>query len=196
MTLTHHHAKLGLSVVLDQLRTKDLVPAGAPGGPEWTPRQQALLLSSLEAGWPTGVLLAWIPTGSTFDPWHVLDGHRRLAVLACLQARTTTIVRDLHTDEPGGDATYLPRPPDGAQPGQYLPAAVMPYTMRFLAATREYGEPDLDRAEEASRRLLGATISVVFLVGGTADEVAQACERLLPDRVDHAALRAIPTVRA
>ena len=197
MTLTHKRAELRLWAVLDRLRTGDLVPAGPAGGPAWTPRQQALLLSSLEAGWPTGALLAWTPTASTFDAWHVLDGHRRLAVLACLQAPTTPIVRDLHTDEPGGYTAYLPHPPDRAQQrGQYLPAPVMPYTTRFLAATRGFDEADLDLAHEACRRLLGATISVVLLVGGTADEVAHACERLLPDRVDPATLRAIPTTRA
>lgn len=190
MTLYHHPATIQASEALDRLRTRKVVAAGPTGGPDWTPPEQAQLLSSLEAGWPIGMLLAWAPTGHVFDTWHVLDGHRRLAVLAALHGPTSTIVRDLTANEPNRLPVYRPHPPDSTAIG-YLPVAAMASTMRFLAATRGWQEPHLDHAHLACSRLLHASVTVALLLGGTEHEVTQACQRLLPGRVTPATIRAI-----
>jgi hypothetical protein len=190
MTLNHYPVHVSVSEMLNRLRTRNLAPAGPIGGPAWTSQQQALLLSSLEAGWPIGALVAWAPTGRVRDPWHVLDGHRRLAVLSQLQRPGSGIVRDLRTDEAAGGPAYRSSPPGEPTAGR-LPVAAMASTLRFLAATHGWDEPHLNRAHVACSRLLHAGVTVLLLVGGAPEEVTQAGQRLLPGRVDPDTIRAI-----
>jgi len=162
------------------------VPPVARTGPAG---QQALLFASLEAGWPTGQLLAWNP-GGPGPLWHLLDGHRRaLTVLALIATGDGGLLRDLTADQP----TYLPT--YHAADGLYLPVNAMRFTTRFLAATRSLPPATLRRAEQHAHQVLHAAFDVVALRGGTPAQIVAVCARLVPGRVDPAVVHTIAAGR-
>ena len=189
MNLTCESTRWPIRHLLRLLETGALLPAGAAGGPDWTGGQQALLFASLEAGWPTGQLLAWNP-GGPGPLWHLLDGHRRaLTVLALIATGDGGLLRDLTADQP----TYLPT--YHAADGLYLPVNAMRFTTRFLAATRSLPPATLRRAEQHAHQVLHAAFDVVALRGGTPAQIVAVCARLVPGRVDPAVVHTIAAGR-
>lgn len=160
-----------------------LTPAGDPGAPPWTTRQRVELFDSLERRWPVGCLVAWNPTGVRWRRWYLLDGHRRMDALAELVGEHVGLVRDLDSAQP----TYLPTA-DAVAGGQYLPVNAMLLTTRFLTASRGLSDDALDVANWAAGAVVGTLFEVSTVLGGTPAEVATLCDRLLPGRVQAAAL--------
>jgi hypothetical protein len=180
--LAHDIAHLRIGTLIDMVADGRLVATGRPGGPEWTRTAQARLFESLEAGWPTGQLLAWVPYPTS--RWYLLDGHRRLTTLLHAADRGTTLVRDLAVAAP----SYLPAPAHG---GHYLPVSKMLTTWVFLAATRHLPRRAGEHAGRAAHRLGSAGVQMIRLLGGTPTLVATLAGRLVPGRVEAASLHRI-----
>lgn len=187
MNLTCESTRWPIRHLLRLLETGALLPAGAAGGPGWTGQQQALLFASLQAGWPTGQLLAWNPDGADLR-WHLLDGHRRaLSVLALVAVGAGGLLRDLAADQPTDLPVYH------AADGLYLPINARRFTAGFRAATRSLPPAIQRHADQHAHQVLSAAFDVVALRGGTPAQVAAVCARLVPGRVDPAVVHTIAT---
>ncbi|MEJ3741757.1 hypothetical protein WEI85_00445 [Actinomycetes bacterium KLBMP 9797] len=190
MNLRHETIHLPTSDLVQRVRKDLLRIAGPAGGPAWDTGQRAELFAHLEYGWPTGPMLAWSPSGLSYEPWYLLDGHRRTATLMSTLDEEADLVRDLSAAEP----TYIPASqttPDGL----YWPVNAMMLTMRFLGHTRMVQDtmprPAFDRAGRVASQLVRVKLTLLVLFGGTPAAVAQVCDRLLPGRVDPTLLHQI-----
>lgn len=178
----------GTRQLVEAVHTGRLTPVGTPGGPAWTPQQQAMLFDSLENGWPVGPLVSWRPPRPAPPREVLLDGHRRVAALArLLPGPGPVLLRDLSSEAP----RYLPA--EQAPPGgRYLPVHAMLNTMDFLAAARSLQlaehSPEHDIALESSHRIHRAVFEIIQIRQPDPARVAELCRRLLPGRVEPAIL--------